>query len=66
MTSQRLVNHRQLAAMLGESPRLVRKWMRDGHLPAPHTTLARTHYYLAEDVERFIKTGSWYKERGPS
>ena len=29
--------------------------------PINAATIGRTHFYRVEDVERFVKTGSWFK-----
>lgn len=57
----KLAKHSVVAALIGVATSQVSRWIREGHFPAPHATIGRTHFYRVEDVERFVKTGSWFK-----
>ena len=57
-----LVNHRELAESMGQTPKLVSSWIRQGTLPPPHSTFGRTMLYRREHVEAYFKTGHWPKE----
>ena len=59
--SPKLVKHSAVASLIGVATSQVSRWIREGHFPAPHATISRTHFYRAEDVDRFVKTGSWFK-----
>lgn len=54
-----LINHRKIAALLGEKPSQVRRWIESGVWPRAHSAVGVTIFYRVADVEHFLKTGFW-------
>lgn len=60
-----LTNHRKLAEAMGEKPRQVVAWIRTGHIPPPHSTVAKTHLFRCDFVDHYLTTGHWPQEAWP-
>lgn len=58
----KLVSHRRLAEMMGVATETVRGWIDSKHL-VPHSRIGKTYFFRSEDVEHYLKTGRWVRER---
>jgi hypothetical protein len=54
-----LVTHREVARLFAVTPAGLRKWVDRGEFPAPHSIIACTWYYRADQVAHRLKTGKW-------
>lgn len=58
----KLVDHRRLAATMGVRPATVRRWIDTGLL-VPHSRIGNTYFFRSEDVDYYLKTGRWVREK---
>lgn len=58
----KLMNHRRLAGVMGEDTKTVRRWIDTGFL-VPHSRIGNTYFFRSEDVDYYLKTGRWVREK---
>jgi predicted DNA-binding transcriptional regulator AlpA len=54
-----LINHREVAAMLGMTPQNIRRWVAMGSFPEPHSIIESLWFYRTNVVRAFVDTGKW-------
>lgn len=55
----RLINHRDIAKLIGVSTEVLIQWVGVGEFPEPIAVVRRTWLYPVDLIESWIRTGQW-------
>lgn len=58
MESNKLLSQKEVAAIIGFSPRTIRNWIRAGQFPEPYTIIVGRPYWDRSQID------NWYITRG--